>query len=99
MNEENKLEFLDKSLSFACGFQICYLLGELRDDPNSTYSTDLITDNLEQAKLCAEHCGFTMAMDGPVYIEEETGNNYRCVLVAFVPVEKEKPKPFLTVVK
>lgn len=91
MTNETKLEFLDKSTSFACGFQIAFLLNQLRSSPNIEHSTDLLTDNLEQAKLCAEHSGFTMIMDGPVYIEEETGNNFQCVLVAFIP-KVNKPK-------
>lgn len=97
--EESKLVFLDKSSSFTCGFQISVILNELRANPTIAYSTDLLVDNLEQAKLCAEHCGFTMEMDGPIYIEEETGNNYSCVLVIFLPNEQVKPKPFLMRVK
>jgi hypothetical protein len=99
MSGDKKLVFLDKSPSFTCGFQIAIMLNELRANPTIVYSTDLLVDNLEQAKLCAEHCGFTMELDGPIYIEEETGNNFSCVLVVFLPKEEVKPKSFLTRVK
>ena len=94
-----KLQFLDRSSSFACGFQIAILLAALRGDSNSSHTTDLYTDNLEQAKLCAEYCNFVMGMDGPVFTEERTGNNFQCVSVIFIPKEMLKPKLKLTRIK